>query len=866
MDLLNDYALGQDMGWVLLAVTVIGLVAIALGSIWPRRASAAQENESPETESPEVAGTDAAETPRDHRAGRFGSLLTSASATALLVGLPVAAALLLVPGSLDIRLLRSGMLLAGILAGIVSAWRGVGMLVRLEGRREEPRSLFARAGALGTASAIALGAVPLAIAVWFLQGAAGSTLIGFAAGGAMFALAVRAISALADTSATAGAVLGGADEHELGREAEGNPAAAGAQTADLFRRGPVRAAELTALTAALLALGIAIGVPVFAVEGILVPLLAAGIAILTALLSAVMPHLGGLGRERQSLRLSGVIPSVIGIGALAGAVLLWLPTVYKSLRFARVGLENFTDPNLTGGEAVPRAQLETQIEEAGAQMETAISQISGGTGGRSIIDTIAIYGVNPAAASAIALAVGALLALVVQSLMAYAADRRNSPALSAGRTSRTGGALGALGALGTAGSTTLLVTTVIAVALAGLGILGAGISMLTFCLAAQAGMGALVVAAGHGALGGASMMLDRPGEDEALRDASRTAETTADGSHLVALLLAGIAALAPITNALFGSAFAVTLWEDRALHEMSPASLLSLAGLALGIVTVLVIGTGMLESVRRLGATAVLDVRAALLQDATTLSGVRALGSDAAARRAAISPLLIAAAMPVAVGFGLGSAPLAAYVAGAMMAALVLAVWTTAAAATTASATDIIETGRFGGAGSWGHSGALGSLAMTGALRSTLGRLALPGALTTALMSAIVVGSAVTLATDSTSYHFRWLIALAAIVVIGFAWMLQSAIPEPDLEDAAEDLDAPLFARIDAEDEDDSALAAGWDDFAAGTELEGASEAQPGQRVRTKKTGSGQKSTGRKGKGQKGQNLKGRNQGGSTQA
>lgn len=857
MDFITDYPLGDDIAWTLLAVAVIAVAAIVLGVLVPRRLAGTavegdeveelDEGEDADAEKPDVtkasaarkrseaAASDDAPAVLDEGLGaRLGALLSGSSATALVIGIPVLLLLLLVPGSLDVRLLRSGMVLAGLLAGVAVTWRTTGMIVPVLGITDAARRrALGRTGALMTATAIAVAALPVVIAVWFLRGDAGSPLLGFAAGAAVFALATRVSTAFADVAADGSALLAGADEGELARDGEDNPGAVHTRFAALFRRGPARAADITAVTAAVLSLGIAIGVATFAVEGMIVPLLGVGIALLAALLVAVIPQAGAEDRERETLRLGALIPSVLGVGAFVAAVLVWFPEAYKSLRFTQVGLGSFTDPNLTGGQAVARAQLEPQIEQTAQNMEQAITQLGDGAGGRSIMDTVAIYGVHPPLVIAIAVATGALVALLAQALVSFTADRRNTSVLTAARTSRTGGALGVLAGIGSAGRAAGLVVLLVALGLGVLGITGEGVSMLVLLLAAYAGVGALVVVAGHAAFHTAALVADVDGSEPGLRDATRGADVTSGTGLQIVATFAAVAALAPITNAVFGGGHAKVMWEDRALTDMTTASALALGGFALGIATIVVVGTSLLEPLRRIGASAVVDTRAALLPGGT--GGVRLGELDVDTRRAAVAPLLIATFMPVLVGFGLGAAAVPAYVAGAVLTALVAAVWATLVDASQKGALDVIESGRYGGRGSWGHSAALSGAMLGTGLRAAFGQLALPVALVTSLVSAMLIGSFVTLSTDGTSVYLRWLIAVAALVVLGAAWVLStSTVPEPDLEDIS-DLDEPLFAGGATSSTERDALDEGWDAF-DGSDADGRTEEVVVTRGRSKRS------------------------------
>src|SRR5699024_11499865 len=119
-----------------------------------------------------------------------GGQLLSAGSLMLWVGLPLAVLVYLAPGTTDDRLLRSGLLLAGIALGPLAAWRGIAVQLAALGLDAERRpAMIARLGALTVTGALGLAVLPVVLVVWFLQAAAGPALIALAAG------AARAISA-----------------------------------------------------------------------------------------------------------------------------------------------------------------------------------------------------------------------------------------------------------------------------------------------------------------------------------------------------------------------------------------------------------------------------------------------------------------------------------------------------------------------------------------------------------------------------------------------------------------------------------------------------------------------------------------------
>src|SRR5699024_1842550 len=216
------------------------------------------------------------------------------------------------------------------------------------------------------------------------------------------------------------------------------------------------------------------------------------------------------------------------------------------------------------------------------------------------------------------------------------------------------------------------------------------------------------------------------------------------------------------------------------LHAVTPMALPLLAGIVLGVVTVLLVTASLMDASRRVGALAVVDTRAGLREgrDRVPLDGM-----PEANRRAVRTPVVVAALMPVVAGFGLGPASLPGLLIGVVVSAAALGLWALGAATALESAADLISTGRYGGPGSWGHSGALGGAVLTGVLRSAVGSVALPLLLSTSLLTTLSVSAAIGMVTDGTSMYLRWGVAVVALVVMTTCWVIAATAPEVDLED-----------------------------------------------------------------------------------
>jgi len=225
--------------------------------------------------------------------------------------------------------------------------------------------------------------------------------------------------------------------------------------------------------------------------------------------------------------------------------------------------------------------------------------------------------------------------------------------------------------------------------------------------------------------------------------------------------------------------------------------------------------SSLLDAARRLGANAVVETRASLLEgrDRAELVDLPEM-----VRRAAVTPVVVAVLMPLVVGFGLGPAALPGLLLGVVLTAAGLGLWTLGAGSTLENAAAVIGAGRYGGRGSWAHSGALGGTVLTTVLRSAIGAVALPLLLTSSLLTALAVSAVVGMNTDDTSAYLRWGIAVLALVIALTSWVITATAPEVDLEDGEDEIATPLFSRPSEDDSAGSLDAMDWESGDEGDE------------------------------------------------
>lgn len=792
MDLITKYALGDDIAVILLVLAALSLLVILAGAVLPRRLATTDDDPA----------LDAA------LGARLGSLLGSAGSLALWIGIPALALMYLVPGSTDDRILRSTMMLAGLLIGLFAAWRGIMLSVAgLAVPADDRTRALPRLSALAVGGALAAAVLPVAVTVWFLDAASGIALLSLAAGTAIAALVMRVTAAPVDAIGAGAVLLVGADENDDDPDDETTLGMPLARAALLLRRGGALSAELVALVTALAGIGILVGLPVLAAEAVLVVLLGLGIALLSALVSAAIPQRGREGAEGAAHSLGGLLTAVLGAAGLVAAAVLWLPSRYKDLRFTQAGMANFTDSAVAGDKPIPRAQLVPQIEQAVKDMGQWVTATDESREAGAFLDVLTLYKISPAGVVGTALGLGALAALGAILLAGTIAQRHGGTVRRAARTSRTGGAFGTASALG---SSALIAAGVLALGvlvLGALSVLSAGVPELALTLVVYAGLGALVVGAAHATALVGSTFVDRAGSDSAVREAVVASSPGPRVALLVAGLLGSLGLLGPIVTTIQLAPRAKTVWEDRALHALTPMALPMLGGVALGIITVLLVASSLLDASRRAGAFAVVDARAARLENLEELTVPDAF---ALVRRASMTPVVVVLLMPVAAGFGLGAAALPGLVVGAAISTIALGLWSLLSSATMCAAVATISAGRYGGSGSWGHSGALTGEVLTAVLRSAVGATALPLLLSTVTVSALITPSATHFIYSGVDPFLRWGIAVLAILVAGTCWVITATGPEVDLEDGQEDLGAPLFAR-DVDESESPLDAMDWD-------------------------------------------------------
>jgi K(+)-stimulated pyrophosphate-energized sodium pump len=298
------------------------------------------------------------------------------------------------------------------------------------------------------------------------------------------------------------------------------------------------------------------------------------------------------------------------------------------------------------------------------------------------------------------------------------------------RTSQTGAATVVLSGIGVGFESAVYTAGIIAAAICGVFLLAGGSIALSLFLVALAGCGLLTTV-------GVIVAMDTfgPVSDNAQGIAEMSGDVTEEGAQILTDLDAvgnttkavtkGIAIATAVlaATALFGSyadAVAGALADLRltevpgdivlAMTDYQVISPVTLVGVILGGATVFLFSGLAIDAVTRAAGAIVFEVRRQFREHPGIMTGqVRPeYGKvvDICTRdslRELATPGLLAASAPVAVGFGLGIGPLAGFLAGAIGAGVLMAVFLANSGGTWDNAKKLVEDGRYGGKGSPAH-------------------------------------------------------------------------------------------------------------------------------------------------------------------
>ena len=686
---------GKDVTllWVVLAV---GVLALVLAVVFRRQVLAADDG----TEKMQEIAKAVQEGATAYLTRQFKTL---AVFVVLTFGL-----LFLLPGTTEVRVGRSVFFLLGALFSAAIGYTGMWLAVRAnvrvaaaaetEGRNQAMRIAFRTGGSVGM-STVGLGLIGAAAVVLWYQGDAPSVLEGFGFGAALLAMFMRVGGGIFTKAADVGADLVGKVEQNIPEDDPRNAATIADNVGDNVGDCAGMAADLFESYAVTLVAALILGSVAFGEHGLVFPLIIPAIGAVTAMIGVFItkPRDGenGLTTINRSFYISAVISAI----ASSAAAWFYLPDSFDKLK----GIDT-------------TSLIVTLGQQAGA-------------------DKPGIDG-DPRVIAIIAVLIGIVLAAVILALTGYFTGTETRPVKDVGKSSLTGAATVILAGLSVGFESAVYTALVIGAAVFGAFLLGSGSITVSLFAVALAGCGLLTTV-------GVIVAMDTfgPVSDNAQGIAEMSGDVSEEGAQILTELDAvgnttkaitkGIAIATAVlaATALFGSFTAAIKGaiEDANIGEtearglkvietyafngvLNVADPSNLVGLLIGVCVVFLFSGLAINAVARAAGAVVFEVRRQFRDIPGIMEGTGRpeYGKvvDICTRdslRELATPGILAIFAPIAVGFGLGIGALGAYLAGAIGAGTLMAVFLANSGGAWDNAKKLVEDGHHGGKGSLAH-------------------------------------------------------------------------------------------------------------------------------------------------------------------
>ncbi|MEZ0091361.1 sodium-translocating pyrophosphatase [Streptacidiphilus sp. EB129] len=537
------------------------------------------------------------------------------------------------------------------------------------------RIAFRTGGVVGMIT-VGLGLFGASVVVLIYKENAAKVLEGFGFGAALLAMFMRVGGGIFTKAADVGADLVGKVEQGIPEDDPRNAATIADNVGDNVGDCAGMAADLFESYAVTLVAALILGKAAFGDDGLAFPLLVPAIGVITAVLGifAVSP------RTRDRSGMSAInrgffISAAFSLLLVVAAVFAFLPGRFADLH------------------GVP-------------------AEISGHAG-------------NPRVFALVAVAIGIVLAAVIQQLTGYFTETNRRPVMDVGKSSLTGPATVVLSGISLGLESAVYSAVVIGAAVYGAFLLGGGSLMLSLFAVALAGTGLLTTV-------GVIVAMDTfgPVSDNAQGIAEMSGDVTGAGAQVLTELDAvgnttkaitkGIAIATAVlaATALFGSyTDAIATAEAQvgsAAHGLSLSLDISqpnnLVGLLLGAAVVFLFSGLAINAVSRSAGSVVFEVREQFRTKPGIMEGTELPDYGRVvdictrdALRELATPGLLAVLAPIAVGFLLGVGALGSYLAGAIGTGTLMAIFLANSGGAWDNAKKLVEEGHHGGKGSAAH-------------------------------------------------------------------------------------------------------------------------------------------------------------------
>ena len=605
-----------------------------------------------------------------------------------------------------------------------------------QGSRERAMQIAFRTGGVVGFLTVGLGLLGAAVVVLLYRSDAPIVLEGFGFGAALLAMFMRVGGGIFTKAADVGADLVGKVEQGIPEDDPRNAATIADNVGDNVGDCAGMAADLFESYAVTLVASLILGRAAFGADGLVFPLVVSAIGALVAIIGVFITRLrpsdrSGLVAINRAFYISAVISAVL----VAIAAFALLPATF-------------------------------------AEFGDAFADIEG----------------NPRVIAIGSVVIGIALAAVIQALTGYFTETGRRPVKDIGKTSLTGPATVILAGVSVGFESAVYSALVIGAGVYGAYLLGGSVALFAVALA---GTGLLTTV-------GVIVAMDTfgPISDNAQGIAEMSGDIDESGAHILAELDAvgnttkaitkGIAIATAVlaATALFGS---YTSSMRDALQEAGVADIAAevrnaldvsnpknLVGLLVGAAVVFLFSGLAINAVSRAAGAVVFEVRRQFrelpgIMDRTQRPEYGRVVDICTrdAQRELLTPGLLAVMAPIAVGFGLGAGALASYLAGAIGAGTLMAVFLANSGGAWDNAKKMVEDGAHGGKGSPAHAATVIGDTVGDPFKDTAGPAINPLIKVMNLVSLLIAPAVVTLSYGSgANPAVTWSIAVAAALVV----------------------------------------------------------------------------------------------------
>ncbi|MFE5208382.1 sodium-translocating pyrophosphatase [Streptomyces sp. NPDC056600] len=754
---------------VVAVIAVVALAALAVAGVLVRQVLAAGEG----TESMRQIAAAVQEGARAYLARQLRTLAVFAVVVFLLL-------LLLPADDWGQRIGRSVFFLIGAVFSAATGYTGMWLAVRTNVRvaaaardaadeastpgatRTAMRIAFRTGGVVGMFT-VGLGLLGASCVVLVYAADAPKVLEGFGLGAALIAMFMRVGGGIFTKAADVGADLVGKIEKGIPEDDPRNAATIADNVGDNVGDCAGMAADLFESYAVTLVAALILGMAAFGDAGLAFPLMVPAIGVVTAVIGILAVAPRRADRSGMSAINRGFfVSAAVSLALVAVAGFVYLPSTYAEL-------DGVTDPAVAGRSGDPRVL------------------------------------------ALVAVAIGIVLAALIQQLTGYFTETGRRPVRDIGRTSLTGPATVILAGVAMGLESAVYTALLIALGVYGAFLLGGASVMLALFAVALAGTGLLttvgVIVAmdtfgpvSDNAQGIAEMSGDVEGPGaQVLTDLDAVGNTTKAITKGIAIATAVLAAAA-----LFGSYRDAVLAGAREVGERisgpgAPLTLITditqpnnLVGLIMGAAVVFLFAGLAVNAVSRSAGAVVHEVRRQFrehpgIMDRTEKPEYGRVVDICTrdALRELTTPGLLAVTAPIAVGFTLGVGALASFLAGAIGAGTLMAVFLANSGGAWDNAKKLVEDGHFGGKGSEAHEATVIGDTVGDPFKDTAGPAINPLLKVMNLVALLIAPAVIQLGYGSgASPGLRALVAvLALVVVVAAVWVSRRrgiAMGDPD--------------------------------------------------------------------------------------